>query len=758
MSNPVSQILPSGQKYIMFLPNRYFKSTFFKNIYKKLRKNLENLGINLFCLEHFIDQSKKSNLDISFDDKPIPVSNQLYVHLFKGLYYSDSNYNKKQMEKEREHLFLLAGKLGVHEIKYSTDIIETEITNVNLSADVAKVEGTMSHKKTETKKQGMNGSELYENRGASVYVDDKHDIKKVEEELKKLSDKSSVFSFEFYKQCPKLEAFVLKRCSFRMSKVEYYIESEDISDLSLAVKAYFTEYGLGMSFDKNILSSEKIKYELAFYKDEELEEECVKTTYENQRGNSDPFYSIRKCYENWKDENDKKSILWEIYDYVYSISKSSYGYVVDDDDINTIHFYNFEELFRFLLKLNPDKSEWKNFTHTEEIKDWIEDFFYENFFEQDFTSNEKVHTFLHNSYPNINYTRLQQTIKWLNINWTESDEQITQTIKNELSNNCKKIDINKSKLYFTVTLGDDILKKGKKTSNSYAIKRTYAPVSRALKSEVTHLEQLCLENSKLKSEIETSKITIKEFVEKNEELVKTNAILSDRYSGLYESYEQVQSLTSSAKTSYNETDFEFLNLRLKEKETQVLDQLSSIEELKHNLIKLTSENKFLHEELQEIEMQLRREKARCEMSLQQMESILNENKCIREELKETNEFLEKEIALGKLKDTENLKLKQIQCEFNEKIVLLQNDLELANLKTVNLTHLTEKLNQTEKTHKLKIQNIEEENFHLISKCKHLQEEINKTATNIEPVLEEKPHTTKPGKKPNKKTNNYNLDS
>lgn len=770
MSNPVSQIQPLGQKYIMFLPNRYFKSTFLKNVYKKLRKNLENLGINLFCLEQFIEQSKKSNLDISFDDKPIPVSNQLYVHLFKNLYYSDSNYNKKQMEKEREHLFLLAGKLGVHEIKYSTDIIESEITNVNLSTDVAKVEGTLSHKKTETKKQGMNGSELYENRGASVYVDDKHDIKKVEEELKKLSDKSSVFSFEFYKQCPKLEAFVLKRCSFRMSKVEYYIESEDISDLSLAVKAYFSEYGLGMSFDKNILSSEKIKYELAFYKDEELEEECVKTTYENQRGNSDPFYSIRKCYENWKDENDKKSILWEIYDYVYSLSKSSYGYVVDDDDINTIHFFNFEELFRFLLKINPDKSQWKNFTHTEEIKDWIEDFFYENFFEQDFTSNEKIQTFLHNSYPNINFTRLQQTIKWLNINWTESDEQIAQTIKNELSNNCKKIDINKSKLFFTVTLGDDILKKGKKTSNSYVIKRTYAPVSRAVKSEVTHVEQLLLENSRLKLEIEADKITIKEFAEKNEELTKSNAVLADRYSGLYESYEQLQSLTNSSKTSFNEKDFEFLNLRLRDKESQVLDQLSSIEELKHNLVKLTSENKFFREELQEKEYQFQREKARGEMVLHQIESLLNENKQIKEELKETNELLEKEIKLGQLGDSEILKLKQIHFELDEKNALsqknyaiLQSDLSLAKLKIDELTSLTNKFNQAEEAYKLTIKKIEEEKSELISKSKQLHEELKLIAdlpnsVFDKPVLEEKPHVHKPGKKTNKKANNYNSDN
>jgi hypothetical protein len=158
------------------------------------------------------------------------------------------------MEKEREHLFLLAGKLGVNEIKYSTEITETEITSTSLDTQVANVTGTITHKKTETKKEGMGGSEKYENRGASVYVDDKHDIKKVEEDLQKLSCMTTVFSYEFYKECPKLVSFVLKRCSFRMSKVEYYIESEDISELSLAVKAYFNEYGLGVSFGRILLA------------------------------------------------------------------------------------------------------------------------------------------------------------------------------------------------------------------------------------------------------------------------------------------------------------------------------------------------------------------------------------------------------------------------------------------------------------------------------------------------------------------------
>jgi len=540
MENKTDLICPSGEKYIMFLPTRYFKSKFFGNIYKKLRKNLENLGIKLFSVDQYISSFKQLKFDLVFDDKDIPVTNQLYVHLFKNFYYSDSNYNKKRIEKEREHLFLLAGKLGVSEIHYTSEITETEITSTNLSVDFNKASSTISHQKSQSKKQGMSGSEAYENRGASVYVNDKDDINKIEENLQKFILITSIFSYDFYKQCPKLEAFVLKRCSFRMKKVEYCIESEDISDLSLAVKTFFNDCGLGISYDKNILHTEKIKYDLVFYNDEELEEECVKRTYEYERSNSDPFYSIRKCFENWNDENDKKSILYEIYDYIFNVGKNCYGHLIDETDSNVHHFYNFEELFRFLLKTYPDKDDWENFTHTEEIKDWIEDFFYAGFFEviseigeQTNGQNLKLIGFLKNSYAFVPYQKIQHNIKWISIDWSDSDDKIEQTIKTDLNNNCKKIQIDKTKLSFSIKLGDKITNKGKK-SDSYVIKRTYSPVSRMAKSSDENEEkivELTNENYLLKSQVDnlylevaniTSQLESRKLTFQNEKEIFTN--------------------------------------------------------------------------------------------------------------------------------------------------------------------------------------------------------------------------------------------
>jgi len=402
-----------------------------------------------------------------------------------------------------------------------------------------------------------------------------------------------------------------------MSKVEYYIESEDISELSLAVKAYFNEYGLGMSFDKNILSSEKIKYELAFYKDEELEEECVKRKYENQRGESDPFYSIRKCYENWKDENDKKSILWEIYDYVFNVGKNCYGHLVDEFDNNIHYYFNFEELFRFLLKSYPDKSEWENFTHTEEIKDWIEDFFYENFFENivsecdnEANLNPKFISFLKNNYQFVQYKKLQHNIKWININWNEPDNKIEETIRTDLNNNCKKIELNKLKLFFTVTLGDNILSNGKKTNNSYVIKRTYAPVSRLAKN---HNEENKLE--------EKLNLEYYKKIEENEKLKTELLTLQDEYNFGEKTWKQMQ------------RNLDFFKDKIEDKDKLLNTRLQVIEEQKYNLIQLTNENKHFKQEIEVLNK-------KNFIDVQIIENLKNENNILGAKFKKLQEEYE----------------------------------------------------------------------------------------------------------------------
>jgi hypothetical protein len=131
--------LPTNEKYVMFLNPTYFKKRIFKSVYKNIIKRLENKGIVVFNISSAVEELKRRHKNtikyksklITFDDNYFPNVNTLYINLFGGQYYNDNIYNKKKVEKEREMLFLLAGKLGVKSIRYETEVVETTITKIN---------------------------------------------------------------------------------------------------------------------------------------------------------------------------------------------------------------------------------------------------------------------------------------------------------------------------------------------------------------------------------------------------------------------------------------------------------------------------------------------------------------------------------------------------------------------------------------------------------------------------------------------------
>ena len=60
-----------------------------------------------------------------------------------------------------------------------------------------------------------------------------------------------------------------------MNKLEYNIESEDISDISFSVKSTFMDYGLNITFDKNIIRTERLSFFFDFYTYEQLKKENI---------------------------------------------------------------------------------------------------------------------------------------------------------------------------------------------------------------------------------------------------------------------------------------------------------------------------------------------------------------------------------------------------------------------------------------------------------------------------------------------------
>jgi hypothetical protein len=363
-------LLPSNEKYVIFLHNRYFKNSIFQSIYNKIKENLENKGICVFNIKPAMIELKKNQLDedkkykLSFDDTPFPNSNMLYIHLFNGQYYNDSIYIKKRIEIEREMLILLSGKLGVKNINYDSQISEITISKVNISANIKGFKNGVNYNKKIEKTNGVEGREEYLNRGAPAYLKSGN-IKEVEEEIKdKLGKmKSNVFNYEFYKNNPKLESFVYKRFEFKMLKLEYTIDTEDISDISFLVKSSFIDYGINISFENNINYIEHIKYTLEFFTDKELKMEY----FNARRSEADPFFVIREQYECL---TDKDSAVHYISEYVTKLVKNCYYKVLGGCGRQ----YDFSsKLTEFIKNSNDGAFEaiCHHFRSSLQIKNWI---------------------------------------------------------------------------------------------------------------------------------------------------------------------------------------------------------------------------------------------------------------------------------------------------------------------------------------------------------------------------------------------------
>jgi hypothetical protein len=456
-----------AQKYIMFLNPIYFKKTFFKSVYNKIKRKLENKGITLFNIDeaNYEIQNKIKNITpkITFDDLLFPNTNTLYIHLFGNKYYSDKMYNKKKIEIEREMLILLAGKLGVKKINFDTEIIETTITKLSANIKIKGKGPSASFTKSINKSTGSSGEEEYLNRGAPVYLK----FTNLQEVEKNIEDKmdSTIFNYNFYKNTPKLESFVYKRFEFKMQKLEYTIETEDVSDLSFAVKAYFMDYGIDISFDKNISYYENIHYKLEFFTDDELKREFGKKI----RNYKDKFYTIREYYDLL--ENKDKAVHF-ITEYVMEYA-DKYNYKLIDNLDNNSH--NFSKHIQNFIKENESgkfETVCHDFQSTSQIRNWInKEFFNDNMEiinEMDITDNnnndvikedkienkfnkyDKMSIILPFEKKENNIIDLQHQLEYLVINNNSSDlsnePSITYNNENDTTENDELVRINSLKL------------------------------------------------------------------------------------------------------------------------------------------------------------------------------------------------------------------------------------------------------------------------------------------------------------------------
>ncbi len=423
--------IPSKEKYIMFLENKFFRKNIFKSIYNKILKRLKNKGIVLFDIDVSISKlkmaHKNNRTNIAFDENPFPNTNTLYIHLFNNQYYSEKIYNKKKIEIEREMLFLLAGKLGVKEINYETEIIETTISKLDSKLNIKGINTGLTFNKNINKTKGTKGTEQYLNRGAPVYLKSEN-LQQVEKNIEDRMGtmKSNIFNYDFYKNSSKLDSFVYKRYEFKMLKLEYTIETDDLSDISFAVNTCFMQYGIDISYDKTTNYSENIHYTIEFYNDTELYKEFGK----NKRNQMDEFYSIRELYE-LMDNKDKAVHL--ITEYVIKYA-TNYKYKLKDSDI----IYNFLKKIDEYIKYTEEgcfEGICHQFHSTSQIKNWINKMFLTD--EMIIIDNkiEPIQEKISNEIPKVNKFEKEYLDNHRN-NLQKKLENIANENINDIINNC----------------------------------------------------------------------------------------------------------------------------------------------------------------------------------------------------------------------------------------------------------------------------------------------------------------------------------
>ena len=264
-------------------------------------------------------------------------------------------------------LLLLAGKLCVSNIRFSTQVTETTIVNMGASLNVKGIDNSCKYSKNTKSYLGDSGIEKYANSGSAIYITST-DLNDFDSNIKNTLStlKSNIFNYEYYKKNSKLEIFVYKRFEYKMSSLEYTIETEDISDKSFAIKSCFMDYGIGINMDKSTSYTEKISYTFNFYNDKEIRIQY----YENIKRKGDKFLNIREIYDSY---TNRDIAVHFICDYVKKIAQETlYA------DLETGIHHNYYSKLKEVIRDSPEEfySCCHQFTNTEQIRDWIIEIIY----------------------------------------------------------------------------------------------------------------------------------------------------------------------------------------------------------------------------------------------------------------------------------------------------------------------------------------------------------------------------------------------
>jgi hypothetical protein len=350
-------------KYVIFLPNKYEEITThcipLNNSRKSLTNELLEKGINVMYRKSISDIVKNTNN--TFDGEKMPKISILYTHFFNGEYFSEDQYDNEKTKRERDILFILSAMLGAKKITYNTEIINTIITKIkaDISTNIDIDIGVLYNKKS-TITEGKNGVEIYENRGAPVYLISCN-LEQVNNDIKENFDNNCKGFYEFYNSNSNLVSFVRKRFSYKMTKTEFTSKTEDDSNINIEVKSLLMKYGLGINYDNYEIKSSIVNYTIEFYTDSELRV-GMNTILAHE---TDPFTSILEIYNH-----EKNLSIYRITEYVSRYATEQKYYIIEN---NIKKIFDYQVLLEQWIHKNGNEKFniiCSNFSSSYQIRTW----------------------------------------------------------------------------------------------------------------------------------------------------------------------------------------------------------------------------------------------------------------------------------------------------------------------------------------------------------------------------------------------------
>ena len=282
------------KKFILYLPNIYFKENCFGKCNSKLIEKLLLRGIHVLSYDNIMN-------NYIYDDSNYPEVNILYIWLTDNKYYSDRIYSQKKTELEREILFLLTGILGGSKISCNSYIKTDESFILNQKINTGLIDESIQLKKINSESNSIEKDEIYSNTGSPILLESE-DWEDLKENIKiyfNKIDNNTIISFNYLKNNSDLLLFTFKRFKLRLNTYHYKIDEEKSSEKSIQVRSILKEFGLSADLETKYSYSKTHLYNIEFYSLSDLKHNINKINYENEiseNRKNDIFVDLRCKY------------------------------------------------------------------------------------------------------------------------------------------------------------------------------------------------------------------------------------------------------------------------------------------------------------------------------------------------------------------------------------------------------------------------------------------------------------------------------